>query len=372
MIICDILFLVIILFEIFLLIIAKNEKSIKHFKIFYGTFFGLFLSNIAYYIYTASDLYTFDCSGWNSITNLFYATIVFILNFILMFISLLFRFVSKDKKNYNNRSPKFIGLKHFILISVICCSIIFVHFMIRLHQKTTIDNEILDITLNYLKTKYGNEEFELGEVEREFVDSGWIETDSLDCYEIDVVHRESHVEFDVILPADLENNVEVDKIYDDFVSLYYEKAHNIDDLKSVSAIKRNAFEDYLKLKNLNIDVSDDDYYIYNPEYVVSNDYGRIPSKEEYFDLKINYYLRNEIRLTIDQNELLGNDIESELKDYLYNLAGYIIDYYDDLDRFNIQCYYTSLDDVFYSGKLIINKDYIILDFNKFEDNKKRK
>ena len=157
-----------------------------------------------------------------------------------------------------------------------------------------------------------------------------------------------------------------------FLGWYYGKEHNMDDLKTLSVIKRNAFEDYLKFNNLNIDVSEGEYYIYKSEYVVSNDYGKIPSREEYFNLKIDYYLRNELRITIDQNELLGNDVESELKDYLYNLADYIIDYYDDLDKFNIYCYYTSLDDVFYSGKLVINKNYIILDFNNFEDSKERK
>ena len=333
----------------------------------------MFLSAIAYYIYTSSDLYTFDCSGWNSISNLFYATIVLILNFILMFISLLFRFVFKDKKEYKDRSVKFIGLKHFLLISVICYFVIFIHFAIRLYEKTTIDNEVIKITLDYLKDRYGSEEFDVIEVDREFSDSGWIETDNLQYYDVEVIHKKTNIEFNVELDVDSNRNILEDSIGDWFLFKRYYGTYKAGDFKDNFDIKFNLFVDYLKSKNLNLEVSASSYFNNGgaEENFVPSGYGKIPNKEEFFDLIIDYQLKNEIEIKIDENELLGNDIEKELKDYLYILAEHIISYYGDLEYFSFVCEYSYGNNRFW-GDLIINNNYIVLEFNEFEDRKERK
>ena len=99
-------------------------------------------------------------------------------------------------------------------------------------------------------------------------------------------------------------------------------------------------------------------------------YGKIPTKNEFYNLIIDYQLKHEMKIIIDKNELVGKNLEKELRDYLVNLANYIIDYYDEVEDYQIYCEYYG-EDEFFKGNMYINKEYINIDVGSIEEKIKR-
>lgn len=374
MIICNIIFAICIYYEIVFLIKSKKKNDILYFKRFYGLFIGLFLSLILYIIYVSSDLYTFDCSGWDCIEELIYAVIIMITNIILTIISLLLRFVFKNKKKYKNTSTYKDFIKYFFIIITISIILISSHCACKLIVKNKIDKEVANETLIYLENKYGKEEFKILEIEREFADNGWIETDLLDYYEVEVLHVKSKKEFDVELSVDAKRNIIHEESYDSLLYGLYGEKIDENKLAIEGEIKKEAFEDYLnRIKLLNVNIEMSNYYEngYRDNSLMPNSYNKIPTEKEFHDLLIDHQLKHEMKISIDTNELKNSDRQTEIKKYLLILANYIIEYYDELEEYEIYCKYQNGKEI-YNGKLIINNENIILDFNKFEETVKRK
>ena len=367
-----ILFIVVIYFEIKYIFTAKREKDICYFKKFYGLFFGLILSSLMYCIYTSSEIYSFDTGEWIFVYPMMFSCFVVIVDLILLFISLFFRFISKDRKEYKKNSlSKLVGFKLFLLVCIISFLIIFLQYRIRLYEKKSIDEEVINETMIYLKDKYGNEDFEIIDIDRRFSANGWIETDNLENYEVRVLHKNTNIKFRVELNVDGYRNILRDSSYDSFLNNYYRNEFNNKGFYIDGMVKMNAFSDYLnKYRNLNVNVTMADYYGLYSKRILPNDYGKIPNRKEYYNLIIDYQLRHEMKIVIDKDELAGDNLEKELRDYLVDLAYYIIEYYDNLEDYEINCSYRSRDEYF-GGSMYINKDNIILDVGSLEETIKR-
>ena len=367
-----ILYLVVIYFEIKYIYTAKREKDIIYFRKFNGLFFGLLLSTLMCCIYTSSEIYSFDTGDWIFLYPMLYSFGIVIIDLILMVISLFFRFVSKSRKEYKkNSTSKFVGFKLFLLVCVVSFLVIFLQYSLRVNEKNTIDEEVINETIIYLKDKYGDEDFEIIDIDRRFSENGWMATDHLDNYEVDVLHKESNIKFQVELDVDGNRNILRDSSYDNFINDYYDDEFKNGDFRIDGMVKMNAFSDYLnKYRNLNVKVTMSDYYGLYSERILPNDYGKIPSRREYYNLIIDYQLRHEMRIVIDKDEITGNDLEEELRNYLVDLAYYIIEYYDNLEDYKINYSYRSVDEYF-GGSMYINKDNIILDVGSLEEIVKR-
>lgn len=315
-------FCVIIYFEITNLIKGKKQKEKKYFTNFYAMFFGFVISALAYSIYVGTDLYTFDSSGWNSLYPLFMTAIMFGINCIILVIS----FFPLNKKNYKKNSNLSDFFKHFFLVIGIGILLVLGQFIFQNNRKNKIDSEIANETVLYLKNKYGTDEFKIIEIEREFAANGFIETDYLTNYEVEVIYLPQNIEFDIYLDVDDKRNIMKESSYDDFMSEYMkEYRYEHIDLEE----EKNDFQKFLNTKGLNIEISVDDYLYTAKERAIPEKYGKIPTKEEYEELLVLYQLKTETKLTIKDGTLPGINPDEELKNYLLKATDYIIEYFGD-------------------------------------------
>lgn len=367
----SIYFLVLLILEIVVIIRAVNEKNKKYFKVFNGLFFGFFVSIFFYFLYFLSDVYSYDIGGWCFLGAFFQSMFFCMINLVIGVIGLIIQKLSKKKK-FIKTLKKGITIKYILIVSVISFFIIFSQFIIKYTGNIKVDNKVKEETMVYLKDKYGSEDFEIIDIDREFVDSGWIETDRLEYYEVNVLYKELNIEFNVELYVDDKRNILRDSSEDWFLFAYYGKEFNDEDFRAEGNYQKDLFFEYLKDKGLNVEVEMSDYYASgaSSEKILPRGYGKIPTKNEFYNLVIDYQLKHEMTIVIDENELIGKDLQKELRDYLVNLASYIIDYYDVVDDYKINCKY-SKDDNVWKGNLNINNEYITIDVGSIQEKIKR-
>ena len=259
-----------------------------------------------------------------------------------------------------------------MIVSAASFIIIFSLFIIRYNDKVQLDNEVKEEVMIYLKEKYGTSDFEILDIDRKFSANGLVATNNLEYYDVNVLYKQSNIEFHVELDVDNERKILRNSSSDWFLFKYYYNEFEDDDFRVDGNIKMNAFFDYLKKKNLNVEVEMSDHYASGGEIekILPNGYGRIPDKKEFYNLIIDYQLKHKMKITINKNELVGNDLKEELRNYLVNLANYIIDYYDEIEDYQIYCEYYGNDD-FFKGNLYIDKDYINIDVGSIKETIKR-
>lgn len=363
--------LIILILEIVVIICAVKEKNRKYFKIFNGLFFGFFISMFIHYIYFSSDIYLYDTGEWRGLEALLQLISLCMINFVIALVCLIIQKYSK-KKNYIDTSKKWVTIKCVLIVSAASFIIIFSLFIIRYNDKVQLDNEVKEEVMIYLKEKYGTSDFEILDIDRKFSANGLVATNNLEYYDVNVLYKQSNIEFHVELDVDNERKILRNSSSDWFLFKYYYNEFEDDDFRVDGNIKMNVFFDYLKKKNLNVEVEMSDHYASGGEIekILPNGYGRIPDKKEFYNLIIDYQLKHKMKITINKNELVGNDLKEELRNYLVNLANYIIDYYDEIEDYQIYCEYYGNDD-FFKGNLYIDKDYINIDVGSIKETIKR-
>ena len=364
-------YLIILILEIVVIICEVKERDRKYFKIFNGLFFGFYISMFMCYLYFSSDIYSYDTGEWHELEALFKLMFFCVINLVIGLISLIIQKMSK-RKNYIDTSKKWVTIKCILIVSVASFIIVFSQFIIRYNDKIKLDNEIKEETMIYLKEKYGIDDFEVLDIDRKFSANGLVATNNLEYYDVNVLYKQSNIEFHVELDVDNERKILRDSSSDWFLFAYYHNEFDNADFRIDGNIKMNAFSDYLKNKNLNVEVEMSDYYgiALENEKILPSGYGKIPDKKEFYNLIIDYQLKHKMKITINKNELVGSDLKEELRNYLVNLAHYIIDYYDDIDDYQIYCEYYG-DDDFFKGNLYIDKDYINIDVGSIKETIKR-
>lgn len=361
------LFLILIL-EIASMVIAKKSKNKKYFKISNGLFWGFFISIFLYCIYFLSDLYSYDTGEWVQLTELIISAFFCIINLILGLISLIFQIISKKKNNFSNTSQKGTTIKYIFIVIIISFIIILSQYLIRYKEKNIIENDVKQETMIYLKEKYGTDNFEILDIDRDFAANGWIETDYLENYEIEVIYIPDKIKFFINLDVDGTRKVIRKSSNDTLISRYFDIYFTDDDFKNDGNNAKEKLSNYLKTKELNVDVLLDNYfYDLTARDVLSNDYGKIPTKTELYNIILDYHLKHEFEIKINEDEIKSNDIESELRVYLITLSNYLIDYYNKLDDFEIYCSYDGGKGKYFRGTIRINKEYINIDVGSIEE-----
>lgn len=365
-------FLTILILEILFISLADMKKNKKYFKIFNGLFFSFFISIFLYFLYFTSDVYSYDTGEWVGLIELVESMFLCIANVVIGLIGLIFQKRSKKKELFIDTSKKGITIKYILIVSIISFIIVFSQFIIRYNEKINIENEVKEETMIYLKGKYGNDDFEIIDIDRNFAATGFIGTDLLLYYEIYAVYLPDNIEFYIELDVDNSRNILRDSSYDTLISKYFKRYFNDDDFKNEGNIAKEKLSEYLKIKQLNVNILLHNYsYDLTARDALQNNYGKIPEKEELYNLILDYHLKHEFEIIINEDEIKSEDVKSELREYLIKLSNYLIDYYDDLDDYEIICSYNGGRNKYFRGTININKEYINIDVGSIEEKIRR-
>ena len=177
---------VILILELVFIIRGNKRKEEKYFKISNGLYWGLLPSLCFFCFYAISDIYSYDGSGWIAVSEFFAITLFFIINVIIGFVNFVLRKKSKKKQDFKQDKKKGTIFKIFLLTVVISLLVILLHLTLRITEKTAIDSYVKKEAMIYLGDKYGTNEFEILEIDRNFADNGFIETDYMENYEISI------------------------------------------------------------------------------------------------------------------------------------------------------------------------------------------
>lgn len=285
--------------QIKLLIKLKKECISKEWYSFLGTNIAIFISNIVAY-----SLFANKANGLSdAIGCLLTCGFVLVSNIILFIIGLIIKRIIKNKFKKSNKAS-FIKSSIIILI----CNLIILFVIPGFISKNNL-NTGEKFIIKYLEKKYGNSNYEVVNIYEEYCNSGmW---DKYLCgyyYEV----KSDYMENTFIISVD-DNFAYIDE--DFFIPVYYSQKYNLkyileyDDWYTSIEYDFDEFNNYIttsiedkylvETKNLEIE----DLYIdyvkswnnidgaeYNSNYfIVSNNYGKIPSFDELIGLLINYY-----------------------------------------------------------------------------------
>ena len=362
-------FSILLLLEIIFIILGNKEK--KYYKIFNGLFFGFFISIILYCIYSYTDIFSYDTGEWVTLEALFQSGTLCIVNLIIGVISFI---LQRKNKNKQTTSKKKLTIISLIIVSIISIVLILTQYIIKYNDRVNTENKIIKETLTYLNNKYGNSDFEIVEIDRNFADNGFIGTNYLENYDIYAIYKTTNTRFYIYLKVDDSRNILTETFDDRLISTdYSEKYFKNDDFKNDSAKAIEDLNKYLKEKNLNVNIDLYNNYIIglDNDNAVPNDYGKIPSKEELYDLILDYHLKHDLKVTIDNSEIQSNNLKIEIKDYLITLANILDSYYNNLEDYKIDCHYNDNNGNFFNGSMTINKEYIIIKGNLLDEKIKK-
>ena len=363
-------FCVIIFLEIILIFLAYKDK--KYSKFFNGLFFGFYISICLYCIYSYTDIFSYDTGEWVTLEVLMQSAFLGIINLIIGVIGLIVQI--KAKKNQTpDTSKKLETFKCFFIFSLITFFIITTQYTLKKYEKIKIEDEIKNETISYLKNKYGSSDFEIVDIDRKFVENGFIGTDLLN-YKIYAVYIPDNIRFYIELDVDNSRNILKDSFDDRLISTNYSEKY-FKDTDFINDYNKAIKELNIYLNKLGFNVNVDLFSKYvvglANNKAVPNDYGRIPSKDELYNLILDYHIKHDFKIEIDKEEIKSDDLKSEVRKYLINLSKYLIDYYKSLDDYRIECHYNDNNGNFFKGSLIINKEYIVIHGNLIDEKIKK-
>ena len=364
-------FFSLLILEIIFIILGYKDK--KFFKVFNGMFFGFFVSVFLYCLYAYTDIFSYDTGAWVTLEALLKSAALSIFNLIIGIVGLILQKKIQNKQISNNSRRSNIII-YFLIVLLISSVFIFSQYLIKKNEKEKIENEIERETLVYLNNKYGSSDFKIIDIDRDFAANGFIGTDYLENYDIYAIYIPNNTRFYIYLDVDDQRNILKDSFDDSLISTNYsEKYFKDNDFINDSNKKIEELNVYLKGKKLKVDVSLYSKYVVGLDNnkAVPNSYGKIPSKDELYNLILDYHIKHDFKIDIDKNEIRGDDLKFELKTYLINVANNLINYYGDLDDYKIECHYKNDNGKFFNGRIIINKEYIDIDGNLIEERIKR-
>lgn len=364
-------FFTLLILEIIFIILGHKDK--KFFKVFNGLFFGFFISVFLYCLYAYTDIFSYDTGEWVTLGALFQSVALSILNLIIGLVGLILQKKIQNKQISNN-SRRINTIIYVLIVLLISSVFIISQYLIKKNEKEKTENEIERETLVYLNNKYGSNDFKIIDIDRDFAANGFIGTEYLENYDIYAIYNPNNIKFYIYLDVDDQRNILKDSFDDRLISTdYSEKYFNDNDFISDSNKKIKELNIYLKEKNLKVDVSLYSKYVVGLDNnkAVPNNYGKIPSKNELYNLILDYHIKHDFKIDIDKNEIKGDNLKFELKNYLIDLANNLINYYDNLDDYKIECHYSDNNGNFFNGRLSINDKYIFIDGNLMNEKIKR-
>lgn len=370
----EIFFILLLILEIVFFLIGKIKKKIQFISVSNGIAIGLFISLFLYGYFFTSDTYNYGAGGWAGFEYVLAFLFFGSLNFIVFVVSLSLQKKIKDNTNlFKNKTTL------LCIVLIVSVSFIFIHsqYKIKYNEKKVIDNEVSPATLKYLENKYGSREFKINDIDSEFAANGFIETDHLENYFIQVEYIPDNIEFFVTLEVDDKRNILINSSTDTLSKQYFDMYFENEDIfqKECEKIEKKLSQ-YLKSKQFNVEVSLSDYgYEYSTrEEAVPRNFGKIPSKEELYNLVLDYYNSHEFNIKINENEIKNDDItllELELKEYLIRLTNCLIDYYGEDYTFEVEYEYFGGVGNYFTDVIKVDKESINIPLKTINLNIKR-
>lgn len=261
----------------------KETSDSKYWDKFLGINFASFFSAILAYFVFLTSVRGFS----SSIVSLFICGFSFASSLILHGIGIkTTKFLKKIKLN---RSSLSIG-SLVLLSNIVVLIIIPVLTNIFIGMKA----------ITYLNNKYGENDFKVTSVEKEYTDSGIIDSYHTG-YLISVNSTSLNISFEVRTGTDHKD------FRDYFINDYYKDYSYSDEYKRISDnlvekinIEVENLKNYLSQYNKISFWEINDFDIKKAFGVIPDNYGRIPTVEELFKLAEDYVLKNYLRIIIDE------------------------------------------------------------------------
>ena len=242
-------------------------------------------------------------------------------NIILLVVGIVYFIKQKKNIKEKTRSKNHILVK--ILFTFLCIygGMFLIAYMPKMF-KTETEKYIEDYVIKYMTTKYGDGNFKVIIIAKDYTGGFFGETEEQSGYYVKMKTSYTDEIVGMFIDGTTKETIEIS--YDSLI-LDYHKVDDIVDFQNYLMDKKIIILEEEYKKHFDVDIDFDCYY------KVPNDYGHIPSIDElvelcpvntdYINIKVNDYVEK-------RNEL----------DYLKRLAKYSIDYFNVEDEVNI--YYT--------------------------------
>ena len=344
-----IFYLIIFILLIACLVKAKKFNDEKYFKIYNGIILGVFITTylyrIGFEIVLGDDLNL----GFAVILNMFLYLVVFI-NLILLVIGVVFRKKIRNNDFYDNTSSKYTFLKSLLSVILISILTLLINYIINNNGNSAIGKN----AINYLNKKYGNHDYKVVEIKKEYGYNGFIQ--HLDCY---IVYIKSSINSSLI-HVEVDPNAEVSS--DNLLYTYYGNLNTVNNINEEVAKLQNYLNSYVDVE-LEIDSYDTPY-----DDIVTDiplDYGKIPTRDELIDLINKNILSNYLIINVKENAIDNKlysieEAENMLKNikfgngFTYTIDGTTV-YNDKNEIFKV---YSSEEDLLNN----LNKDIKLIDY----------
>lgn len=357
--------IVLMILEIIVIVLGKITKKEKYSEILDGLFFGFYALIVAYYLYSVLSiifLFHFDSEKENL---LLYTLIIHgflsVLNLILGIIG--FKIVKKKKINFSVLKKKGNTFTYFLIVIITGFINILSQDAVEYSKKIKTENQIKQETMIYLENKYGSKDFKIDYISRDFAMNGFVTTDYLDNYDIYATYLPDKIKIHIYLDVDASRNILINTFKDDLIYTLSEKYFKKNDFTYTFEQSKYEFNIYLKEKGLNATASQYSIirYINSSDIaeLVPNNYGKVPSRKELYDLILKYYSTHDLTISIRKEK--SDDLRNDIITHLISISNSITDYYNGLDEYEINFSFYNENESFSSGTLKITKEFIIID-----------
>lgn len=357
--------IVLMILEIIVIVLGKITKKEKYSEILDGLFFGFYALIVAYYLYSVLSiifLFHFDSEKENL---LLYTLIIHgflsVLNLILGIIG--FKIVKKKKINFSVLKKKGNTFTYFLIVIITGFINILSQDAVEYSKKIKTENQIKQETMIYLENKYGSKDFKIDYISRDFAMNGFVTTDYLDNYDIYATYLPDKIKIHIYLDVDASRNILINTFKDDLIYTLSEKYFKKNDFTYTFEQSKYEFNIYLKEKGLNATASQYSIirYINSSDIaeLVPNNYGKVPSRKELYDLILKHYSTHDLTISIRKEK--SDDLRNDIITHLISISNSITDYYNGLDEYEINFSFYNENESFSSGTLKITKEFIIID-----------
>ncbi|MCI8331055.1 MAG: hypothetical protein HFE04_03015, partial [Bacilli bacterium] len=303
--------------------------------------------------------YTYNTGEWVFLIGIIEVPLC-IINIILGIINLIMKKQYKKNNLLVDTSQKWITIKSILLITLISLMIVLGQYIPKNIEKNKIEKEIKEVTMTYLKNKYNNDNFKIEYIDRHFSANGFISTNHLESYRIKAYYIPDNIKFYIDVEVNDSREILKNTYEDRLIYAYYKRHFKEEDFIVDGNIEKEKINKYLKEEQFNVELSLSDSYTFSAIDALTN---KIPSKKELYDLIIDYHMKHKLYIKIAENEIKGENIKLELKEYLIKISKNIIEYYDELDDYEVTCNYDRGRKDKFIGVIKINKEYINIEIN---------
>lgn len=316
-----VIYLILFFHKIFLL---RNKsfisKKIK-WPFYFSSLFAEVISLLNIYVILVEYI---GCSFSDFISFCMFSLCIIVENIVFLIVGIILYIKEKKKKKYNKKINYKSSIITIILSFLGICLLFGVFSALPVFYKNDIEKYIEESIINYLESKYGDGDFKVKTISKEY--SGGLFGESEEFIGYTSYVKTSYLKNDYIyVSIDGIDKESINISYDSFIGDYYDKDKDdtIYYFEYIKDIKESRVKSEYK-NRFNIDI--DGYYY---SYEVPFGFGRIPNEEELIDFtKI---IETSIELDLSNNHMFVEDKFG----YLYDITKFSIDYLELDSNFEI-------------------------------------